>query len=569
MIKKWVFKEQNQTLQKSLSDEIGISRIIAQILINRGIDTFSDIRDFLKPNILNLKDPFLMKGMNRCVCRIKKAINNKERIMIHGDYDADGICATALLEISLKNLGADVIHYIPDRVQDGYGISENAIKTAVKNKVKLFISADCGITAVKQTDELNKSAIDVIITDHHQPKDKLPAAYSILNPLQKDCKYPYKNLAGVGVAFKLISALYGVDSDYIYQHLDLVCLGTVSDVVTLTGENRILVKAGLECLTHSNKVGLQSLVSVVKLKGKDMTSHYVGFIIGPRINAAGRLRSAETALDLMLTDNSQQAHTLAQSMDAENRNRQKLEQRTLTEALAKLERDIDFKQDRIIFLQDDNWHLGVIGIVASRLVDRFHRPTLIITTKGEVAKGSGRSIKNFHLVEALGECSEVLDNFGGHRYAAGVTLQKNNLGDFRKLINQVAHDNLKAEDFIPTLHIDMEIGLESLSSKLFKEMDEMAPFGMGNPRPVFATKNIRVKTTPQIIGKGTIKTWITDGDKVCEAIGFRMADSIPSNIMNEDIELAYTCNLNRYKGVESIQLQLKDIRTSSLCEEKK
>ncbi len=560
MIKKWAIKKTDLEKQKILSDELFVSPITAQILLNRGIDTPHKAYGFLKPSLLNLKNPFLMKGMRKSVTRIKTAIKKGQEIMIHGDYDVDGICATALLEAALKNIGAKISHYIPDRIQEGYGVNENAIKSAINRKVKLFISVDCGITAVKQTEDLNRAGIDVIVTDHHQPKNQLPRAFSILNPLQKDCQYPYKDLAGVGVVFKLVSALYGVDSDYIYEQLDLVCLGTISDVVPLTGENRILVKNGLEQLTSSKKKGLQSLVSVAKLNGKDMTSHYVGYILGPRINAAGRLRSAETALRLLLTDDSEEAHLLAKGLDIENRNRQKLEQKTLTEALAKLEQTIDFKQDRIIVLQDENWHSGVIGIVASRLVDRFHRPTLVITTKGEIAKGSGRSIRNFHLVKALGECGHLLENFGGHRYAAGMTLHKGRLGDFKKLINQIAGNHLKVEDFIPVVDIDMEISFRSLSEKLFKEMDELAPFGLGNPRPVFATKNIKLKKLPQTIGRDTVKMWVTDGNRVCEAIGFRMADIVPSNIMDEDIELAYTCSLNTYKGVKSIQLQLKDVR---------
>lgn len=560
MIKKWVIKKTDPKRARPLSEELSVSCITAQVLLNRGIDNINKAHEFLKPSLLDLKDPFLMKGMKEAVSRIKKGVRAKENIMVHGDYDVDGICATALLLLCLKNMGATVSHYIPDRASEGYGINENAVKAAITGKIKLFISVDCGITAIKQTQELNSSGIDVIITDHHQPGDALPDAVSILDPLQKDCRYPYKDLSGVGVAFKLASGLYGVDSDYIYEHLDLACLGTVSDVVPITGENRILAKFGLEQLTNSKKRGLRSLISVAKLKGKDMTSHYVGYILGPRINAAGRLRSAEAALRLLLTDDLQEADLLAEGLDIENRNRQKLEQKTLTEALAKVERNVDFKQDKVIVLEDENWHSGVIGIVASRLVDRFYRPALVITTKGAVAKGSGRSIKNFHLVEALSECSHILENYGGHRYAAGLTLRKSHLEDFKKHINDVAGNCLTAEDFIPTIDIDMEIGFKSLSERLFKEMEGLAPFGVGNPRPVFATKKVRIKTLPQIIGKDTVKMWVTEGNKTCEAIGFRMADIMPSNITDENIELAYTCNLNTYKGVKSIQLQLKDMR---------
>ncbi|UCH11886.1 MAG: single-stranded-DNA-specific exonuclease RecJ [Candidatus Omnitrophota bacterium] len=563
MTKKWLIKKTDLERQKILSNELSVSRITAQILLNRGIDTPGSAYEFLRPSLLDLRDPFLMNGMRKSVSRIKKAIERKEQILIHGDYDVDGICATTLLELVLKKMGAKVSHYIPDRIMEGFGISENAIKLAIKRKTKLFISVDCGITAKEQTKQLNSAGIDVIITDHHQPSGDLPDAFSILNPLQKCCRYPYKDLAGVGVAFKLASALCGVDSDCIYEHLDLVCLGTVSDVVPITDENRILTKFGLEQVTNTKKKGLQALISVARLKGKEMSSHYVGYILGPRINAAGRLSSAEKALQLLLTDNSQEADLLAETLDVENRNRQKLEQQTLTQALAKLEQTINFKQDRIIVLQDENWHSGVIGIVASRLVDRYHRPALIMTTKGKIVKGSGRSIKNFHLVEALDKCSHLLENFGGHCYAAGLTMHKGYLEDFRKLINEIAQSSLKAEDLIPTVEIDMEIGFKSLSDRFFKEMSQLAPFGLANHRPVFATKNLKIKSPQQIIGRDTIKMWVTDGDRTCEAIGFRMAGNAPANITDEDIDLAYTCSLNTYRGVKSIQLQLKDIQVKS------
>ncbi|MFH0731832.1 MAG: single-stranded-DNA-specific exonuclease RecJ [Candidatus Omnitrophota bacterium] len=564
MLKKWLIKEQNPKKQKVFSDELSLSQITSQILINRNIHAVKEALDFLKPSLLNLIDPFLMKDMRKAVSRIKKALEERQLIMIHGDYDVDGICATALLMIALKGLGAKVTHYIPDRVEEGYGINKNAIKLAISKKVKLFLSVDCGITASQQVRALNEAGIDAIITDHHQPSGELPKAHSILNPLQASCPYPYKNLAGVGVAFKLVTALYGEGADKIYEHLDLVSLGTISDVVPLTGENRILAKNGLIQLTHTKKKGLQALISVAKLKGKSMTAHYVGYILGPRINAAGRLQSADIALKLLLTDDAQEAQQLAQNLDAENRNRQKLEQTTLTQALAKIDRYVDFKEDRIIVLDDEGWHSGVIGIVASRIVDRFHRPTLIITTKGDhLAKGSGRSIRNFHLVEALGECGHLLQNFGGHQYAAGLTLRKSDLSDFRKLINQVAQGKIKTEDLIPTVDIDMEIDLSQLSDKIFKELDELMPFGIGNPKPVFATKNLSIKKQAQVVGKDTVKMWVTDGDKVCEAIGFRMADIMPQDLENS-IDLAYTPCLNTYKGVTSIQLQLKDMRVRKM-----
>jgi len=560
MLKKWVVKKQNKEQQEALAKALAISEITAGILISRGIDTQEAVHEFLKPSLLNLKDPFLMKGMHKAVTRIKEAIQNEELIMVHGDYDVDGICATALIEIILKKMGAKIIHYIPNRIEDGYGVGEKAITIAKQKKVNLLITVDCGITARDEIDALNSLGIDVIITDHHQPSGNLPNAYCILNPLQKNCDYPDKDLAGVGVAFKLVSALYGTDSDYIYGHLDLVCLGTISDVAPLIGENRILVKNGLSQLKDSKKIGLQSLLTVVKLNNKDITSQNVGYILGPRINAAGRVGSAELALTLFLTTDEKEAQILAETLDTENKNRQKLERKTLTQALSKIEKYFDFQKNTVVVLQDETWHSGVIGIVASRIVDKFYRPALIMTKKGSLLKGSGRSIKNFHLVNVLEKCSHLLENYGGHRYAAGLSLQEKNMDDFKKLINKIASDSLKPEDLMPSISIDMEIELGLLTDKFFAEMDMLAPFGMGNPRPTFATKNLKIKTEPQILGSGTIKTWVTDNKMVCEAIGFGMAETIPSNISESDLELAYSCQLKTYKGVESIQLQLKDLK---------
>lgn len=560
MRKTWRIKPKDLSAQKRLIEALGISPIVAQLLINRDIEVPQEAEGFLNPSLLNLHNPLLMKEMKPAVSRIKKAVRNKERIMVYGDYDVDGISATALLSLVLKEMGAVLEYYIPNRLDEGYGLNRKAISYINKRKVNLLITVDCGVTACQEIEELNRLGIDTIITDHHNPLNELPKAYAIIDPLQKDCSYPDKNLSGTGVAFKLASALMGEDNDSLYEHLDLVCLGTVADVVPLIGENRILVKNGLNELTHTKKAGLQALIESSYLKGKDITSHYVGYILGPRINATGRLGSPELSLRLLLAEDYQEAKSLAQTLEQENRNRQRMEELVLKEAVAKVEREIDFKENRIIVLEDEGWHQGVIGIVASRLVDRFYRPAIMISIDGNKAKGSCRSIKSFHLFEVLSECSNLLNSYGGHRYAAGLSLHRNRLLDFKKKINAIAHQRILPKDLVPIIDIDMEMPLSSFNKKLLLELDELSPFGLGNPKPVFSSRNLALRSAPQILRRDGIKMWITDGKITAEAIGFRMADSLPSNPLCQRVDLAYTCNLHTYKGITSIQLQLKDLR---------
>jgi len=562
MRKTWQIKQRGGSLQQELARELAIPPIVAQLLINRKIATVEEAEAFLHPSLLKLNDPFLMKGMDQAVSRIKKAIDKKEKILIYGDYDVDGISATAVLHVALKHIGADIQHYIPNRIEEGYGLNKKAISHIKNKNVDLVITVDCGITGHAEIDILNASSIDTIITDHHLPSEKLPNAYTIINPLQKDCQYPDKNLSGVGVAFKLASALIGMDNSWLYEHLDLVCLGTIADVVPLVGENRILVKNGLEQLTHTKKKGLKALIETSYLKGKDMTSHYVGYILGPRINASGRLGSPELALRLLLTDDDKEALDLAKRLHQENKNRQKTEEAVLRQALSRVDRDVNFKEERVIVLEDEGWHKGVLGIVASRLVDRFYRPAVIISMDGEIGKGSCRSIKNFHLFDALDECSGLLDNYGGHSYAAGLTVDKNRLPDFKKKINEIAHEKILTDDLIPTVNIDMEIPISSLNNKLLADLDELSPFGLGNPKPVFSSRNLTIKTAPAMLRRGGIKMWVTDGNTTAEAIGFNMSDSLPSDLFGQKIDLAYSCGLNTYKGITSIQLQLKDLQPS-------
>ena len=560
MRKIWQIREQDLISQDRLMKAISISPIIAQLLVNRNIKIVKDAEFFLNPSLLNLHDPFLMKSMAQAVARIKRAISGKEKILIYGDYDVDGISATALLSTVLKRLKADVDTFIPSRLEDGYGLSAQNISSIHKRGIELIITVDCGITAIVEVDILNSLGIDIIITDHHTPGDKLPDTDIILNPLQEGCSYPDKNLAGVGVAFKLASGLLGKDDNWLYEQLDLVSLGTVADVVPLIGENRILVKNGLSELTHTKKEGLRALIEESYLKGKEITSYHVGYILAPRINAAGRLGKPEVSLELLLTDNPKQASELAKMLTKENRSRQKLEDVVLRQALARIETEVDFARQRVIVLEGENWHKGIIGIVASRIVDRFYRPTVMISMDGDEGRGSCRSIRNFNLVNALSECTDLLKRYGGHKNAAGLTIDKMSLNGFKEKINLIANERISDEHLIPSIKIDTEIPISSLSKDLLDDLDSLGPFGFGNPRPVFSSQNLSIRNVPQILRRSTLKMWVTDGKITAEAVGFNMADSLPSDPLKQRIDLAYSCDLNTYKGITSITLQIKDMR---------
>jgi len=562
MRKIWQIREQDLISQDRLMKAISISPIIAQLLVNRNIKIVKDAEFFLNPSLLNLHDPFLMKSMAQAVARIKRAISGKEKILIYGDYDVDGISATALLSTVLKRLKADVDTFIPSRLEDGYGLSAQNISSIHKRGIELIITVDCGITAIVEVDILNSLGIDIIITDHHTPGDKLPDTDIILNPLQEGCSYPDKNLAGVGVAFKLASGLLGKDDNWLYEQLDLVSLGTVADVVPLIGENRILVKNGLSELTHTKKEGLRALIEESYLKGKEIASYHVGYILAPRINAAGRLGKPEVSLELLLTDNPKQASELAKMLTKENRSRQKMEDVVLRQAMARIETEVDFTRQRVIVLEGENWHKGIIGIVASRIVDRFYRPTVMISMDGDEGRGSCRSIRNFNLVNALSECSDFLKRYGGHKNAAGLTIDKMSLNGFKEKINLIANERISDENLIPSIKIDTEIPISSLSKDLLEDLDSLGPFGFGNPRPVFSSQNLSIRNVPQVLRRSTLKMWVTDGNITAEAIGFNMADSLPSDPLKQRIDLAYSCDLNTYKGITSIKLQIKDMRVN-------
>jgi len=567
-MKRWNIRQSEPLQQKELADALSISPISAQLLINRGLKSADQAKTFLRGNISELYNPFLMEGMHEAVSRIKKAVSNKEKILIHGDYDVDGITAVSLLMFTLRRFGVEPYYYVPDRLTEGYGLGSKGVKEAIGIGADLVITVDCGISSYEEVKALGAKNIDVIITDHHEVPKILPPAHSIINPHQKICMYPDKDLSGVSIAFKLCEALCSeFNSKDVWMHLDLVSLGTVSDVAPLIGENRILVKEGLRSLGNngSNNKGLRALIEASGLKKKELGSFEIGFILGPRINATGRLGSAEIAVELLLTDDREKAMVLAKRLNEANRERQKIERATLKEAMSKIERDINFKEHKVIVLHKEDWHTGVIGIVASRIADRFYRPTILISTKGDVGRGSGRSIENFHLFEALMGCEGLLKEYGGHRYACGLTILKKDLTRFKKDINEIANGVLTSEDLIPHIDIDMEIPLRSLDHGLIEEVAALEPFGKNNPEPVFCSKNLRLAQDPMIIKGEHIKLRLKDGTKDFEAIGFGLARNSDIEItLNKcrQFDLAYNISFNRWQGLNAVQLKIRDIRPS-------
>lgn len=560
MNKIWRIKEPNHSLGRSLTETLRISPITAQLLINRGITDEMQAHHFLYGDITSCHDPSLLKDLERSVIRIKRAAENKENILLYGDYDVDGITGVALLSRTLTFLGVKHATHIPNRLEEGYGLNPDAVRSAHAQKTALIITVDCGICGNKEVDLANSLGMDVIITDHHEIKGRaLPKAYAIINPLQENCRYPFKYLAGVGLAYKLAQGLLRNTSFPVEEHLDLVALGTVSDLSAQQGENRILTRCGLRKLKETKKAGIKALIDVCRLKEKVITSGHIGFILGPRINAMGRTGSPGVALKLLLTEDRDEADVLAGIMDKANRTRQKIERGVLEEAMEAVKREVNFKESRVIVLSKAGWHPGVIGIVASRIVDKYYRPTVMISLDGPKGKGSARSIDNFHLFDAIAACREHLIDFGGHEAACGLAIDKENVPRFTEAINLFAKTAIKEDDLYPTVDIDAEVELSELSEKLVEELALMEPFGQGNPKPVLSSRDLYLKNDSRRIAKRGVKMWVTNDKITCEAVSFR-AESMGLPLKGTKVSLVYSPSINTWQGVSSLQLDLRDLK---------
>ncbi|MCK5125911.1 MAG: single-stranded-DNA-specific exonuclease RecJ [candidate division Zixibacteria bacterium] len=561
----WILAEQpSGELVDEIISETDLPASIVKVLINRSINTPSKVKAFIDPQLENLADPFILKGVTAGVDRILEAFRRNDKILVYGDYDVDGITSTSLLFLILNRLGAQVDYYLPNRLTEGYGLSEGGILEAKKRGISLIITVDTGITAVEEVKFAKEQGIDVIITDHHEPGDSLPEAEAIINPKQPDCTYDLAELAGVGVAFKLAQALYlklGQDMSEIEEHLDLVALGTSADIVPLLGENRTLTKFGFRQIARTTKPGLKSLTFVSGLMGKEIGTGQVVFVLAPRINAIGRLGDAQQAVKLLTTRDEKIASEIARKLDSENKRRKSIDETTLREALAQMNETCDLENDKAIVLCSEGWHQGVIGIVASRLVEKYHLPTILIAIDKGVGKGSARSIPGFHLTEALKECEHTLERYGGHKYAAGLTILPEHVTEFRTLMLEVSRNKLTENDLVPKMRIDGEIEIDNIDNEFLDTLETFAPFGPMNMRPIFLTRNLEVVGHPYLVGKNHLKMKVRKGDKVFDVIGFGFGDMVrPLSMRAGTIDMAYVVEYNHWNGVTRIQLRVKDIK---------
>ena len=571
----WQFNEFNKEEAKRLGAESGISPLVAGILLNRGIMDASTAHEFLYGSDEPFHDPFLMKDMAKSVERIWQGIERKERITVYGDYDVDGVTATALMYIFLMQCGANVSYYIPNRLEEGYGLNKEAIKEIAARKTNLIITVDCGISAIEEVLEASMLGMDIIITDHHQPSKELPvAAYAIVNPMREDDTYPNKTLAGVGVAFKTVMALRFVLKKYdffkqevpnIRNLLDIVTLGTIADVMPLVDENRIFVRHGLELMSGEHvRIGIDELKKTVEslAASKKMKTANIGFQLAPRINAMGRMASSDKSLKLLVTQNRNEAKQLALELDNENKYRQMIERDILQQTYDLIEKNRYAEFMSGLVIASDNWHPGVIGIVASRVVDKYFKPTVILTEDNGVYKGSARSIPGFHLYDGLNSLSDILISFGGHKYAAGVKLEKKNLEEFRNRFDEVVKSSLKEEDFIPEIYIDAEIDSKDITNEIMQWLEKLEPYGQGNKEPVFFMRNVFKYQVESFVGKDLnhLKCFFEKNGLIFDAIGFNMKEYKSLIAENDKFDILFSLVHNTWKNTKTIQLNLKDIK---------
>ncbi|MCD4830028.1 MAG: single-stranded-DNA-specific exonuclease RecJ [Candidatus Cloacimonetes bacterium] len=568
MEKRWkiaphLSSEESQ-LKKSIVEQLHFPEIITDILLRKSLTDVEAIKQFFEPSLANAHDPFLFNDMEKAVERLEQAVTRKERITIYGDYDVDGTTATALLYLGLRMVDADIHFYIPHRMTDGYGLSLSSIQQLRDGGTNLIITVDCGINAVEETASINELGMDIIITDHHNPKETLPQAVAILNPKVVDCPYPYKSLAGVGVAYKLLMGYFirkGMDSEEnVNRFLDLVAVGTIADIVPLTGENRIFAKVGLERLALKRNIGLNALINISGLANKEINTADIVFGLAPRINAAGRMGSAMRAVELLISKTDGEAKELAQVIERENTSRQEIDQKTFREACEQIDRKYGkLEETYCIVVASDNWHPGVIGIVASKLVEKYYRPTIMIALNDGVGSGSGRSISEFDLFDALSQVEDMLESFGGHKYAAGLSILPEYLETFEEKLNEWVRQHLKPDQLIPPLKVDHHIELHKINDSLISWLEKFAPFGPGNMRLNFHSKNVMVVGYPYTVGRNHLKMKVKKDGCVLDLIGFNMGGLLPFLKRNTYIDIAYSLEWNTWQDKTTIQGKLKDI----------
>ena len=561
MKKKWSFYEVEQEKINEISNKYNITKLLAQILVNRGITEEKEIRTFLEPTRKDFYDPFLLPDMEKAVDRIIEAINNQEKVMIFGDYDVDGITSVTVLKKFLKERGLETGYYIPNRLEEGYGLNKEAVEKIIEQGYTLIITVDCGISGIEEIEECNKLGVQTIVTDHHEQGENIPNAYAVVDAKRKDNKYPFRELAGVGIVFKLIQAIstkLNLEEKEYLKYLDIVAVGTISDIVPLINENRVIAKLGLMLIKMTKNIGLRELI--IASNYKQIDSNTISFGIAPRINACGRMGHQEEALKLFLTDNIVEAKEITNKLNKYNSERQEKEGNIFKQALEKLQTE-NIENRNTIVLGGDNWYHGVIGIVASKLTESFFKPTILVCFEGEEGKGSGRSIPSFDLHEALSYSGDYLEKFGGHAMAVGLTLKKENFENFKEKFEEFAEQkNIK--QILPTIKIDCEISKNDLKLETVEELKKLEPFGEKNQRPCFVYKGLKINSIRALSEGKHLKLSLRDDNQLIDAIGFNLGHLVDEFLIGDKVDIVGILEINEYNGIKKVQINLKDIMKS-------
>ncbi|MBL4708308.1 MAG: single-stranded-DNA-specific exonuclease RecJ [Flavobacteriales bacterium] len=571
MEKKWtlqakVDQKEIELLSKQLNT---LSPSLCNLLINRGIKSYDDAKDFFRPSLEKLHDPFLMKDMEKAVKRLQTAIAKQENILIYGDYDVDGTTSVTLVYSFLSDTYNNISYYIPNRYSEGYGISYQGIDFAHENDITLIIALDCGIKAVEKIDYANKKGIDFIICDHHLPGDVVPNAHAVLDPKQRDCLYPYKELSGCGVGFKLMQAYSikeNIPIEKLLERIDILAVSICADIVPITGENRVLTYFGIQKLNQNPQAGFKAMLEIAQNKKKELTVTDVVFTLAPRINAAGRIESGNKAVEVMLSDNPILANEGGQYIDLQNTDRKELDKSITKEALAKIEADESLKNRTTTVLYQEDWHKGVIGIVASRCIENYYRPTIILTKSKEMAAGSARSVKGFSVYNALEQCSDLLEQFGGHKYAAGMTMKIENIPAFQQKFEEVVSQSIDPDLLIPEIEIDEELDLSEINWKFYKILKQFAPFGPMNMKPNFLSKRVKDNGSGRIVGSDHLKLDMVDFENPgtpIPAIAFGLGNHFDLIKSGQAFDIVYHIEENEWNGRVNLQLSIQDIRVSN------
>ena len=569
MEKRWVVKEKGDiAVVKHLAGALGVSESLANLMAQRNISSVDEANSFFNPSLEYLHDPFLMKDMNIAVDRLSTAIKKNERILVYGDYDVDGTTAVALMYSFLKDQYSNVEYYIPDRYKEGYGVSFQGLDFAYQNNCKVVITLDCGIKAVEKVKYARSKGLDVIICDHHYPGDEIPKAVAVLDPKQPSCSYPYKELSGCGVGFKLIHAysrVHGIPFSEIAHYLDLVAVSIASDIVPITGENRVMAYFGLKRLNESPRTGLKEIIRESEVT-KALTIEDVVFKIGPRINAAGRMETGSKAVDLLVSSDTRLATGISKEINNFNIERRSVDRIITTEAMRMIAEDQRTVNSRTTVLYNPNWKKGVIGIVASRLIETYYRPTVILTESNGFATGSARSVQGYDLYQAIESCSDLLESFGGHMFAAGLTLKKENIKPFMERFEQYVNSTITEEQLVPRIFIDTELSFSEINEDFFKTMSQFQPFGPENMSPVFVSRNVFDTGSGRMVGSSGEHLKLdlcqeSTGQKSFSAIAFSQADHFEYIKGGNPFDICYSLEMNEFRGNRNLQLNVRDIKT--------